>query len=542
MRLFYLKTLFWGVVCLITGSMIPEASGNVTLITLVTFEDDTNGGTPQGGLTLGKDGNFYGTTMYYGLYGLGTIFRISPNGIFTNLYSFENIDTNGEFPTGTMLQSKDGSFYGTTYQGGTNGDGNIFKLNPGGAFSSLAQMGKPNGLFPQGGLVQGTDGDIYGTTLLGSTGGGGTIFRITTNGVLATIGFLGNGANPAAGLVQGTDGNFYGTTENGGSYGSGSIFQVTTNGTITTVASFNNTNGAFPQARLIQASDGNFYGTAAYGGTNNNGTIFRMTLQGLTGTIIPLILFNGTNGSYPQAGLIQASDGNFYGTTGLGGASQFGNIFQLNTNGTLTTLYSFSGGSDGLWPWTELTQNTNGDFYGTTGGTGGSGTVFVFNPNWPVISSQPNSRTNLSGTTATFAISADGPGNLSYQWQFNGTNIVGGTNTSLIITNVPLTNAGVYQCVVSNSFGTCISSPATLTVNRTIPRFDSYGSGLSFTNGDLVLNLEALSGHGPVIIYDSTNLQQWVPIYTNPPVLGSLQILDSNATNLKFNFYRAVEQ
>jgi uncharacterized repeat protein (TIGR03803 family) len=195
-----------------------------------------------------------------------------------------------------------------------------------------------------------------------------------------------------------------------------------------------------------------------------------MTLQGLTGTITPLVSLNRTNGTMPVAKLIQAADGNFYGTTAEGGVSNSGTIFQLTTNGTFTTLYSFTGGSDGNLPWTELTQNTNGDLYGTTGGTGGAGTIFVFNPNWPIILAQPVSRTNLSGTTATFVVSADGPGPLNYQWQKNGTNlnnggnISGGNTSNLNVSGVSAVDEGTYTVIVSNSFRAISSAGAVLTL------------------------------------------------------------------------------
>jgi Regulator of chromosome condensation (RCC1) repeat len=160
----------------------------------------------------------------------------------------------------------------------------------------------------------------------------------------------------------------------------------------------------------------------------------------------------------------------------------------------------------------------------------------------PGISVPAISQVIFSGGQATFNIVATGYQLLSYQWEFDGTNIAGATNSFLTLTNVPLIAAGVYQCVVSNAFGTCVSPPATLTVNRTTPRFDTSSSGLLFTNDDFVLNLKALSGHGAVIIYASTNLQSWLPIFTNPPVLGSLQFSDPTATNFPFRFYRALEQ
>src|SRR4029077_8215882 len=126
-------------------------------------------------------------------------------------------------------------------------------------------------------------------------------------------------AYPMGALVQGSDGKLYGTTSMGGDYGFGSIFQLTTNGTITIVASFNGDNGNGPAARLFQDADGSLYGTTQYGGANGFGAVFRLALSGSTGTIIPLVSFSQTNGSYPEASLIQDNTGVLYGTTSSGG-------------------------------------------------------------------------------------------------------------------------------------------------------------------------------------------------------------------------------
>jgi|ERR1039458_8279362 uncharacterized repeat protein (TIGR03803 family) len=174
-----------------------------------------------------------------------------------------------------------------------------------------------------------------------------------------------NGANPEAGLVQGSDGNFYGTTSAGGAYGYGTVFEITTNGALAILHSFTNgTDGVGPVAGLVQGKDGNFYGTTSAGGVDGDGTVFEITASGvLTG----LHSFTGgEDGSQPMAGLVQGSDGNFYGTTSAGDAYGYGNVFKLTTNGALTTLHSFTNGTDGASPVAGLVQDSNGNFYGTT--------------------------------------------------------------------------------------------------------------------------------------------------------------------------------
>ena len=192
-----------------------------------------------------------------------------------------------------------------------------------------------------------------------------------------------NGANPLFGtLLQGPDGNLYGTTSAGGAHGQGTVFKMTPTGKLATLYDFcsksNCADGSAPYAGLILASDGNFYGTTQSGGASRNGTVFKITPKGALTT---LHSFNSRDGAMPYAALLQASDGNFYGTTESGGASLLGTIFKMTPSGTLTTLHSFSS-TDGSSPEAPLTQANDGNFYGTTynGGTEGYGTVFKMTP------------------------------------------------------------------------------------------------------------------------------------------------------------------
>ena len=192
-----------------------------------------------------------------------------------------------------------------------------------------------------------------------------------------------DGNNPQAGLILATDGNFYGTTYSGGTSnycggGCGTVFKITPSGSLTTLHSFNGTDGYNVYAGLVEGTDGNFYGTTFNGGPQNVGEVYKITPGG---TLTVLHTFDGTDGDYPRAALIQATDGNFYGTTFQGGTNGQGTVFAITPGGSLTTLYSFcaqTGCDDGANPIGGVTQASDGYLYGTTngGGSDNSGTVF----------------------------------------------------------------------------------------------------------------------------------------------------------------------
>ncbi len=286
----------------------------------------SDGANPDAGLVQGNDGNFYGTTYAGGANNEGTVFKITPNGALTTLYSFVAFD--GQHPHADLIQGSDGNFYGTTDSGGANDAGVVFQITPSGTLTTLYSFGGNDGELPYAGLVQGSDGNFYGTTALGGTNFEGVVFQITPSGILTTLySFAGDdGANPDGGLVQGNGGNFYGTTYAGGTHNVGTVFKITSSGTLTTLYSFVVSDGAQPVAGLVQGSDGNFYGTTNQGGAYNVGTIFKITASGTLTTYS----FAGSNGANPVAGLVQGSDGNFSGTTRQGGANNLGTVFRLS--------------------------------------------------------------------------------------------------------------------------------------------------------------------------------------------------------------------
>ena len=432
----------------------------------------TDGSGPAAPLVLGPDGNFYGTTAYGGIHqGGGTVFRITPQGVWTNLHSFTNYTTDGSLPYAALVLGNDGNFYGTTYAGGAFGYGTVFTITPDGTLTTLYSFSNgSDGGQPYAALVQGDNSDFYGTThgaanLYAGTNSIGTVFEITPWGYLTTLYAFTNGldgSNPTAGLVLGTDGNFYGAAEMGGvigwggpfqpygrilggTQGWGTIFTITQVGQFTPLFAFGGgTEGQNPGAGLIQATNGMFYGVTERGGTNDDGTVFQMTPDG---TVTPLYSFTaGNDGAVPLAPLTQGNDGNFYGTTYEGGISNAGAIFKITPAGVLTPLHTFTNGLDGGNSYAPLIQATDGNFYGTTssgGGKNGYGTVFQITSAGALTTLHvfTNSGSGKGGTypTAGLVQGADG--------QFYGTTLSGGTNGYGTIFKI--NSAGVFLSIYS---------------------------------------------------------------------------------------------
>lgn len=366
-----------------------------TFNTVASFTG-SNGENPNRILLLqGTAGDIYGTTTFGGAPNLGTIFSLTRQGSLQTIHAFDGAD--GALPVGGLIQAADGNFYGSTAYGGASGAcymgcGTIFTVTHSGALTTLHSFSSTDGSEPYGTLVQAMDGAFYGTTYSGGTFGVGTIFEITPGGVFTTLHTFDStdGAFPFGALIQTNDGDFYGTTAyggtgscNDGSTGCGTIFRMTAAGVLTTIYNFEGSDGAVPTAGLVQALDGDFYGTTHYGGASNEGTIFRITRGAILAT---LHSFDGTDGNYPWAGLTQATDGNFYGTTYLGGTGPAcsegcGTVFSIAPDGTFVTLHNFDS-SDGSGPFGGILQATNGVLYGTTfsGGNNicfnGCGTIF----------------------------------------------------------------------------------------------------------------------------------------------------------------------
>ena len=331
----------------------------------------------SGLVAQGRDGNLYSTTPAGGT-GLGTVFKITPQGAVTVLYNFDT--THGKAPFGGLTLAADGNLYGTASTGGTSNLGTVYQITPAGALTVLHNFVSSDGYSPYSPPIQATDGNFYGTTVFGGSSAYGTVYKMTPTGALTVLHSfdLTNGSGPYGPLVQGNDGNFYGTAFGGvGDAKYGMVFKVTGNGTFTILHKFTLTDGANPYAGLILGKDGNFYGVTFSGGAVGYGTVFKITPAGV---VTVLHSFTpATDGGTPYAGLVQASDGNFWGVGYIGGTKNHGTIYRVTPSGAFATRFSLDTPA-GSMPMITLLQHTTGTLYGDTnvGGTHNTGAFYSF--------------------------------------------------------------------------------------------------------------------------------------------------------------------
>jgi uncharacterized repeat protein (TIGR03803 family) len=275
------------------GGTIYEITPAGVVTPLVSLTGQGAEGIPYGSLVQAS-GDFYGITGLGGALEDGTVYKVTPGGTLTTLHTFSGTDGDEIGLTGVgLLEGANGSFYGVTAYGteSSNGCGSIFKMSPQGVFTTLYGFSNTSteGCGPIDGLVQTPNGEIYGTTVGGGAANEGTIFKMTAGGVLTSLysfcieSNCADGSEPDAGMILGTDGNFYGTTVYGGANNQGEIFQITPEGAFKVLYSFCSeagcADGRSSYSRLIQATDGNFYGaTSDDGGGNNGGTFFKLSM------------------------------------------------------------------------------------------------------------------------------------------------------------------------------------------------------------------------------------------------------------------------
>jgi uncharacterized repeat protein (TIGR03803 family) len=360
--------------------LFPAISSSQSVRTIYTF-DGTVGSDPNStSLTEGRDGQLYGVTVGGGGNNLGIAFKITPSGHITELHSFSGSD--GSYPRGGLTLGVDGNFYGTTQQGGTGMGtaGVVFKMTPSGSITVLHNFNNDgkDASFPTSPPILASDGNFYGTTSYGGTGAA-TVYKLTPSGILTII------FNCVEGWcdemyfspTQGSNGNLYIAAVGYFGINCGSLLEVTTTGILVNTYIYDcGASGGNPGGSLTQGSDGNLYGTTIHGGANSGGVLYRLGTT-FSYEITHNFGQNTADGNAPEGSVVQATNGKFYGTTDGGGSLNDG------------TIYGYSGATYGtLFAWNSpvhdgagLTQHTNGFLYGVTsaGGPESLGTIYSVN-------------------------------------------------------------------------------------------------------------------------------------------------------------------
>jgi len=373
---------------------MPVSSQASTLRVIHDFTGGSDGGNPVDGLMMSSKGFLYGTASTGGTSGLGVVFLIAVSGTETVLHNFLG-GSDGATPNGGVIENASGRLFGTTTAGGASGAGTVYALQ-GKTETVLYSFvgGTTDGSDPQAGLAMDKSGNLYGTTSAGGASGNGTVFELVapktargkwTEKVLYSFGTSTDGAMPVGGVIFDSAGNLYGTTSAGGTGGYGTVFQLQP-GTVwkeNILHNFQNAaDGATPYAGLVSDASGNFYGAATAGGNNGGGTVFELSpsKSGFNFSVLTSVPGWGISGTFRN--VVIGPLGSIYATTHCDGANNAGTIYRLTPSGSSWTyklLYTFTGGSDGLYSISNLVLMKSGVLYGTTidGGTDGAGTVYA---------------------------------------------------------------------------------------------------------------------------------------------------------------------
>jgi uncharacterized repeat protein (TIGR03803 family) len=419
-----------------------------------------------GQIPQGRDGNLYGTSHEGGTAGIGTFFSVSPAGTELTPYSFSG--PSGEYPVFGLTLGSDGNFYGSTSLGGSSNLGVVYKITSAGVTTVLHNFTNTgDGEEPNTPPVEGKDGNYYGVTNLLP----GTVFyKVTSAGVYTVLHTMtSTDGYDGGGLTLGSDGNFYGASYYGGTNNEGTIFKVSTKGVYKVLYNFDGTDGYHAFAPPVQGTDGKFYGMTSGGGPTNDGVIYRFTSSGAY-TVLHF-LTAATDGGTPQAGLMQATDGNFYGAASLGGSLGGGTLFKITPAGAFTVVYPFSGTDDtnGADPESTLTQNTNGLLYGDTYNSPGNSYGIFYSLN---IGAKPFARLASTSGLVASSVSIFGQGfSSSSVVKFDGVTANGVVLQGTTYITVPVPAGALTGSVTVTTGSTTLTSNA---IFKVLPKVKSF--------------------------------------------------------------------
>jgi uncharacterized repeat protein (TIGR03803 family) len=470
---------------------------------------------PLGVIAQGRDGNMYAVSNNGGTF-YGTVFKFNPAGTVTVVYDI------GYLPWGGLTLGTDGELYGEDGDGGLTGNcglsagGQVYKLTTAGALTVLHDFtGTGDGCNPQGQPIEGANGVYYGTTLGPNHG---TIYSVTSSGTFTNLHtFSGtDGSLVYAPLVAGKDGNLYGDTVYGGTHGDGVIYKMTPSGTLTVLHNLDGvSDGSEPYYGLIQATDGNFYGVAQAGGTFY-GTVFKITPSGVY-TVLHTFKDGPSDGATPSSALMQASDGKLYGVTAGGGTFGGGTIYSLTTTGgSYSVLYNFenTNSTTGYNPGAPLVQNTNGTLYGDTyyGGLHSScncGVIYSFNMGLKAFASL---RSTSGAEGAKVGILGQGFGSTTTV-KFGGTQAVTVTRSGSTYLTATVPVGALTGSVTVTTGSTVLTTPQSFRVTPTMKAFSPQSGAV-----------------GALVTITGTGLKQTTKVTFNGQSASFTVVSDTEAT------------
>jgi uncharacterized repeat protein (TIGR03803 family) len=370
-------------------SLVASQPAQAQTFTVLVSFSGLDGEFPNGGLLLDRAGNLYGVTNGKDN---GTVYKVSKSGKLTTLHSFDGTD--GEDPQNAPVMDVEGNLYGTTKIGGSYNQGLLYKLSKTGKETVLYTFtGGADGGYPIAGVTMDAEGNLFGTTDTGGTSSQhGVVYKLNKTGKEIVLHrFTGDdGENPFSGVILDAEGNLYGTTYGGGlpacqEGGCGVVFKMDKSGKETVLHRFAaGKDGDQPIGTPVMDKTGNLYGTTTGGGPLNTGTVYKVSKTGKETVLYTFM--GGSDGYYPDAGVVMDAEGNLYGTTDYGGSNDLGVVYKVSKAGEETVLYTFTGGADGGIPG-GVVMDAEGNLYGTAFAGGnlscgeyGCGTVWKLKP------------------------------------------------------------------------------------------------------------------------------------------------------------------